>query len=68
MTAVELLEKVAAESTVSDDVPVFAVGDTVRVHARIYEGDKQRIQVFAGTVIARDGTLLKSRGWESAAI
>ena len=38
-----------------DDVPDFAIGDTVRVHAKIYEGDKERVQVFTGTVIARDG-------------
>ena len=34
----------------------FAVGDTVRVHTRIVEGEKERIQVFTGTVIARKGT------------
>ena len=31
------------------------MGDTVKVHARIREGDKERVQVFEGTVIARDG-------------
>ena len=35
------------------DVPQFGVGDTVRVHFRIVEGDKERIQVFEGVVIAR---------------
>ncbi|MCD7731863.1 MAG: 50S ribosomal protein L19 [Oscillospiraceae bacterium] len=35
------------------EVPQFSVGDTVRVHVRIQEGDKSRIQVFEGTVIAR---------------
>lgn len=34
----------------------FRVGDTVRVHTRIVEGEKERIQVFTGTVIARKGT------------
>jgi large subunit ribosomal protein L19 len=34
---------------------VFHVGDTVSVHVRIKEGDRERIQVFNGTVIARDG-------------
>ena len=38
-----------------DDVPDFSIGDTVRVHAKIYEGDKERVQVFAGTVLARNG-------------
>ncbi|MGB9601817.1 MAG: 50S ribosomal protein L19 [Verrucomicrobiia bacterium] len=33
----------------------FAVGDTVRVHTKVIEGDKQRIQVFTGIVIARRG-------------
>jgi large subunit ribosomal protein L19 len=37
------------------DVPQFAVGDTVDVHTRIVEGDKERIQVFAGTVIMKKG-------------
>lgn len=34
----------------------FNVGDTVKVHTRIIEGEKERIQVFTGTVIARKGT------------
>jgi len=37
------------------DLPEFAVGDTVRVSTRIIEGDKERVQVFQGTVIARKG-------------
>src|SRR6187402_1121253 len=37
------------------DVPQFSVGDTVDVHQRIVEGDKERIQVFSGTVIMRKG-------------
>jgi large subunit ribosomal protein L19 len=35
------------------DLPAFRPGDTVRVHVRIPEGDKERIQVFEGVVIAR---------------
>ncbi len=35
------------------DIPDFKVGDTVRVHAKIIEGDKERIQVFEGVVISR---------------
>jgi len=35
------------------DIPEFKVGDTIRVHAKIIEGDKERIQVFEGTVISR---------------
>ncbi len=44
-------------SKVADNVawPAFNVGDNVRVHVKIFEGDKERIQIFAGTVIARKG-------------
>jgi large subunit ribosomal protein L19 len=38
-----------------DDIPEFQAGDTVRVHVRVVEGNKQRIQVFQGVVIARRG-------------
>lgn len=38
-----------------EDVPEFVVGDTVDVHVRIREGDKERIQIFNGTVIRRRG-------------
>jgi large subunit ribosomal protein L19 len=38
-----------------DDHPEFRTGDTVRVHVRIKEGDKERIQVFQGDVISRRG-------------
>lgn len=38
------------------DIPEFSVGDTIKVHIRIVEGAKERIQVFTGTVIARKGT------------
>jgi large subunit ribosomal protein L19 len=38
---------------VKKDVPEFRAGDTVRVHTKIKEGDKERIQVFEGVVIAR---------------
>ena len=37
------------------DVPVFAPGDAVRVHVKVREGEKERIQLFAGVVIARRG-------------
>ena len=38
------------------DVPEFRPGDTIRVHVRIKEGDKERLQAFEGTVIARKNT------------
>jgi large subunit ribosomal protein L19 len=38
------------------DIPVFKAGDTVRVHFRVIEGQRQRIQVFEGIVIKRQGS------------
>ncbi len=38
------------------DIPDFRVGDTISVHTRIIEGEKERLQVFTGTVIARKGS------------
>jgi large subunit ribosomal protein L19 len=46
------LELIAADS-IKENPPVFEVGDTVKVHVRIKEGEKFRIQIFEGTVIAR---------------
>jgi large subunit ribosomal protein L19 len=40
---------------VKKDVPSFKVGDGVRVHTKVREGDKERIQIFSGVVIARKG-------------
>ena len=37
------------------DLPAFKVGDGVRVHTKVREGDKERVQIFAGIVIARKG-------------
>ena len=51
----QVIDKINAEQMEGSNVPPFSVGDTVRVHVRIREGDKERIQVFPGTVIARDG-------------
>ena len=50
----ELLKK-AAESSMKSEIPVFRIGDTVNVSVRIVEGEKERTQVFTGTVIARRG-------------
>ena len=52
MNIIEILEKEQLRS----DIPKFAPGDTVRVHARIVEGTRERIQVFEGVVIARQGS------------
>ncbi len=43
------------QETLRGDLPPFRVGDTVRVHAKIKEGEKERIQVFEGVVIRRRG-------------
>ena len=43
------------KSSLKTEVPQFAVGDTVDVHTRIIEGEKERIQVFSGTIIMRRG-------------
>jgi len=40
---------------VKKDIPPFKVGDGVRVHTKVREGDKERIQIFSGIVIARKG-------------
>jgi large subunit ribosomal protein L19 len=45
----------ALEAKQAKALPTFRVGDTVRVHYRITEGDKQRIQVFQGVVIRQSG-------------
>jgi len=39
-----------------DDVPEFRPGDTVKVHVRVVEGSRERVQVFQGAVIRRQGT------------
>ncbi len=49
-----LLEKIESEQFRKQPA-VFAVGDSVRVHTKVVEGDKERIQVFSGVVIGRRG-------------
>lgn len=44
-----------AQMKAKDAIPQFNIGDTVRVHFRIVEGEKERIQVYEGVVIARKG-------------
>src|SRR2546430_16934779 len=48
------IDRIEAEQ-LRKDVPPFKPGDTVRVHVRVVEGDKERIQVFEGTVLGRSG-------------
>ncbi|MBI1816249.1 MAG: 50S ribosomal protein L19 [Deltaproteobacteria bacterium] len=49
MTLIDTIER----EQLRTDVPVFKAGDTLRVHVRVVEGDKERIQVFEGVVIRR---------------
>lgn len=48
--------KLAEQSLIHDDIPEFQAGDTVNVHYRVREGDKERIQQFEGVVISRRGS------------
>ncbi|SNU00577.1 large subunit ribosomal protein L19 [Ruaniaceae bacterium KH17] len=48
------LDQIDAKS-LRDDIPEFRAGDTVKVHVKVVEGTRSRIQVFQGVVIARQG-------------
>ena len=50
----EIIKKIEAEQ-LKENAPEFNVGDTVRVHAKIKEGNRERIQVFEGTVLKKQG-------------
>jgi len=50
----QVIDTIEKEQQKSDATP-FSVGDSVRVHTRVVEGDKERIQIFAGVVIGRKG-------------
>ena len=56
MNALSAVEK----SELKSNIPSFLVGDTVKVHVKIKEGDKERIQIFEGVVIARRNGDLRS--------
>ena len=56
MNALTIVEK----DEMRTGLPEFRVGDTIRVHVRIREGEKERIQVFEGVVIARKNGELRS--------
>jgi large subunit ribosomal protein L19 len=56
MNKIDLVES----AYLRDDVPDFAAGDTVKVHVRVVEGGRERIQLFEGVVIARDGGGLRA--------
>lgn len=50
----DILQEVQKEQ-LRDDLPSFSAGDTIRVNARVREGDKERIQAFEGICIAKKG-------------
>ena len=50
----EIMKDVESKE-VRTDLPAFAAGDTIKVHVKVREGDKERIQVFQGVVISRKG-------------
>src|SRR5512139_4207151 len=52
MNIIQSLEK----AQLKEGIPSFRVGDTIRVHAKVVEGDKERIQVYEGVVIGRQGS------------
>lgn len=51
----KILDKINLEQLKKEGVPEFHVGDSLHVHVKIKEGDKERVQLYSGTVIARDG-------------
>lgn len=55
MNDLQLLEN----ARLRDDLPEFRPGDTVKVHVRVVEGGRERVQVFEGVVIARNGSGLR---------
>jgi len=50
------LMELAEQSSLKEAPPEFEIGDTVDVHTKILEGEKERIQVFSGVIIARSGS------------
>ena len=55
MSRLAIIEELEAEY-MKKEVPSFKIGDTVCVNTRIIEGDKERLQAFTGTVVAKKGT------------
>ena len=55
MNATDLVDR----TQLRDDIPEFAPGDTLKVHVRVVEGNRERIQVFQGNVIGRQGSGLQ---------
>ncbi len=51
-----IVENISQEQATQERHPDFVIGDTVRVHYKVKEGDKERVQLYTGTVIARKGS------------
>ncbi len=56
MTTTPLLQKYISQNQRTDIPNTFRPGDTIRVHVKIKEGDKERVQLFEGVLIARNNT------------
>jgi len=54
MSTQQLIESLTADQ-LKTDLPVMDIGDTINVHARIVEGDKERVQVYQGVLMTRRG-------------
>ena len=52
--------KLISDSSLKAEIPVIEIGSTVRVHVKIREGERDRIQMFEGTVIAKKGSGISS--------
>ncbi len=52
----QLLLDLVENTSMKEETPFFEIGDTVDVHCRILEGEKERVQIFNGVVIARSGS------------
>lgn len=55
----DIIKKIEQEQ-LKEDVASFNVGDTIKVHCRVVEGGKERVQIFAGLVIAKGGSGINS--------
>ena len=61
MNIIENIDKSSIEKSTSDEnIPSFAPGDTLRVHVKVIEGERERIQVFEGVCIARKNRSINS--------
>ena len=64
MNKIDLIET----ARLRDDLPEFRPGDTVKVHVRVVEGSRERIQVFQGVVIRRQGSGMRPTAPETASV